>query len=234
MQSDTNILYKLTFMDDNLPAICSGVYTFYTNDLTDFERHWLPLVGEGYPERVESYYRSKFGTIASDWYSDRKDLNIVQSAKAKIIDYKINKYKNKRIELSNGWNCISTFEFDELIIEQHLVRYGKTYMVIARYEATGCKRCDPTYNHWYDKIVKYHQMHFFGNKVATYEYRKPEVWSIDAYKEYYTDDKEFFKDDKVNCFVWLPIKRVTKDYKLKALTKKEIDQLMQDITGESG
>ncbi|MCR4684710.1 MAG: hypothetical protein K5649_04515, partial [Lachnospiraceae bacterium] len=78
---------------------------------------------------------------------------------------------------------------------------------------------------------------YWGNPIAEYRHRDinwDDKGSQDAYKDFYTNDKNFYKHDTVKTFVWLPIKEIDKDYKLKPLTLKDIDNLMRDIIGEAG
>lgn len=231
-----NILYKITLSDCNLPSFISGTYWCFVENLEDFEKNWLPLAA-GDPIQVERYYKSKFGEVITDTFSDAKALNIVQSAKYKIIAEKKTKYKNKQITLANTYRYTSDYEFDSLVITQRVIKYGRKYYLVGQYEGKGCKRVGEEYNRWYNTEVKYKPMSFYGNDVAIYSHRKPElsvVYNPDAYKDYFTNDKEFFKYDSIETFVWLPIKEVTKDYQLKTLTQKEIAYLMRDIIGEAG
>ncbi len=80
-------------------------------------------------------------------------------------------------------------------------------------------------------------MYFFGNPVATYKARDinwDDMDKDDCYKDFYTNDKDFYKHDEVETFVWIPIKKVDEQYKIKRLTKEELAILMMDIVGESG
>ena len=56
----------------------------------------------------------------------------------------------------------------------------------------------------------------------------------DRYKDFYTNDKEFYKHEKIESFVWLPIKEVPDDYTIQELTEKELAALMRDIVREAG
>lgn len=80
-------------------------------------------------------------------------------------------------------------------------------------------------------------MEYYGNNIATYFKRKPDwnkMFLADAYEGFYTNDKDFYKEEEVKTFVWLPIKDVTKDYKIKKLTRAEVSALLRDIVGEAG
>ena len=229
-------MYRIELFDGNAPSGCSGTYYFFVEDLEEFEKHWLPLAAR-YPEQVERYYRSKLGEVVTDYYSDDPKFNIVQSEEAEIITTGKMNYCNKHIDLINSYWCEGGYEFDKLTITQMVIKYGKEYYLVGQYEGHGCKHDDPIYNRWYEKEVKYSQMHFYGNPVAEYTCRDInwDDWDKDdAFKDFYTDNKEFFKHDTVKTFVWLPIKKVDKDYKIKALTKQEIQILMVDIIGEAG
>ena len=236
MSDNEHLLYRIELFDRNCATCCSGTIFFFVENLEDFEENWLPLAARN-PQQVERYYRSKLGEIVTDFYSDDPKLNIVQSAKSKVITEDKKTYRNKKVTLTNSYCFSADFEFDTLQIILRVIKYGRKYYLVGQYKGKGCKRVGEFYNRWYDKKVKYEQMYFFGNPIADYQYRKPELsvfYNQDAYKDYYTDDKEFFKSDTIETFVWLPIKEVKKDYKIKALTKQELAQLLVDIIGESG
>lgn len=230
-------MYKITLYDHNLSPICDGTAFWFVEDLSAFEEKWLPLQCEHDVSTVEKYYRSKFGEIISDWYSDIADLNIVQKADSKIISKLDYTYKNKEIVLENIYGFETKLEFDELKIKLRFLRYADDYFLVGQYHGKGCKRSNPTWNRWYNKEVKYSKMYFFGNPVATYKARDinwDDMDKDDCYKDFYTNDKDFYKHDEVETFVWIPIKKVDEQYKIKRLTKEELAILMMDIVGESG
>lgn len=81
------------------------------------------------------------------------------------------------------------------------------------------------------------QMGFYGNPVA--EYLKRDVnWDdldkCDKYKDFFTNDRNFYKHEKVETFVWIPIKEVSAQYKISELNSDDLDLLLTDIVGEAG
>ena len=86
--------------------------------------------------------------------------------------------------------------------------------------------------------TKYCQMLFWGNLIAEYNQRHPD-WdkldSIDAYKDFYTNDKDFYKNESIKTFVWLPIKTVDENYMIEEPTARDLEILMAiSLTGLIG
>ena len=80
-------------------------------------------------------------------------------------------------------------------------------------------------------------MHFYGNPIAEYIQRDinwDDFEKSDAYKDFYTNDKDFYKHESIETFVWLPIKEVNPEFEIKELCKEEFAILMRDIVGEAG
>ncbi|MBR1816288.1 MAG: hypothetical protein IJ763_06265 [Lachnospiraceae bacterium] len=230
-------MYKITLYDYDLCPICDGTTFWFVEDLSEFEENWLPLQCRHNISTIERYYRSKLGEIITDYYSDSADLNIVQQADSKIISEKEYTYTDKEIELINAYAWDSKVEFDKLVIKLRVLQYADEYYLVGQYIGTGCRRISPGWNRWYDTETKYAQMNFYGNPIATYLARDinwDDFGSSDRYKDFYTNDKDFYKHEKVETFVWLPIKEVDEQYKIKRLTKKELAILMRDIVGEAG
>lgn len=234
-------MYKITLYDANCSPICDGTVFWFVENLEEFEENWLmaqvQLYGRIETEQLERYYRSKLGEATTDYYSDSADLNIVQQAESEFLSEKTYRYKNKIIELENVYGFRTSIEFESLVFELRVMKYDGRYYLVGQYQGTGCKRIEPTWNRWYEKETKYASMHFYGNPIVNYRERYIN-WDdrdrADAYKDFYTNDKEFFSREELETFVWIPIKEVEKDYKIKALTKNEIKCFMADIVGEAG
>ncbi len=202
-----NTIYKVRLFDKNCPSCCSDTFFFFVEDLAEFEKHWLPLAARN-PEQVERYYRSKLGEIVTDYYSDSSDLNIVQQAPGSFLAKKVNNYTDKTVTLTNAYGCKGTFEFDSLTIEQRVLQYGDKHYLVGQYRAKGCKQSGDFYNTWYDTDVKYREMSYWGNPIAEYRHRDinwDDKGSQDAYKDFYTNDKNFYKHDTVKTFVYFSI-----------------------------
>lgn len=230
-------MYKITLYDKNCSPICDGTTFWFVEDLKEFEKNWLPLQCKYGVDTIERYYKSKFGEIVTDYYSDDVDLNIVQTVDSEIIQEKVLKYTNKEVELENVYGYKTRILFDKLKIVLRVQRCNDRYYLVGQYFGYGCRRVDKEYNRWYDKEVNYTQMYFFGNPVAKYRARDInwDDWDKDdAYKDFFTNDKDFYKHESVETFVWIPIKEVDEQYKVKRFTKKELAILLRDIVGEAG
>lgn len=229
--------YKLTFYDACCSPLCDGVCHFYVANLDEFEEKWLPIQLEHGVATINRYYRSKFGEVISDYYSDTEALNIVQKVPLEVIEVKDFNYKNKKVTLENLYNYETDFEFDELEIQLMVVQIGNKRELVGKYKAKGCKRVGTFYNRWYDTYCKYAEMYYFGNSIVRYGKKimdSPDFSKPDKFKDYITNDKKFYADTEIEAFVWIPIKEVRSNYKLKALNKDELKILMRDILGEAG
>ena len=230
-------MYKITLYDMNCSPICDGTAFWFVEDLEKFEQNWLPLQGKRDVSRVERYYKSKFGEIVTDYYSDSEELNIVQKINAEVIEEKDYEYKNKEVELINAYGWPTNVGFDLLQIKLRVLKCNDTYYLTGQYLGNGFKRVELNWNRWYEKEVKYAPMYFCGNPVAKCVSRDInwDDWDKeDRYKDFYTNDKDFYKHDKIETFVWLPIKEVSGDYKIRELDERELAILMRDIVGEAG
>ena len=230
-------MYKITLYDYNCSPICDGVAFWFVENLEEFEKKWLPLQASKGVSTIERYYKSKFGEIVTDYYSDDPSLNIVQSVDCEILDEKVFEYTDKEVKLFNTYNWTANVLFDKLKIRLMVIQCNDTCYLVGQYLGEGCKRVGSFYNRWYDTDVKYEQMHFYGNPVADYMSRDInwDDWdNKDAYKDFYTNDKDFYKHERIETFVWIPIKKVDKDYKIKRVTAKDLAILLRDIIGEAG
>ena len=230
-------MYKITLFDKNCCGFCSGTTFWFVENLEEFEKKWLPLQAKEDVSRVGRYYRSKFGELVTDYYSDNEELNIVQKIDCEILEEKTRIYKDKEVELVNTYNCKSTVLFDNLKILLRVIRCYDEYYLVGQYFVYGCRRVSTSFNHWYNTEVKYSQVNFYGNPVAEYLQRDInwDEWNKDdAYKDFYTNDKDFYKHEKIETFVWLPIRKVDRDYKIGRLSKEDLAILLKDIVGEAG
>lgn len=230
-------MYKITLYDQNCNPICDRTTFWFVDNLEDFESNWLKAQKKIDVKTVERYYRSKLGEIVTDYYTDDPELNIVQKVDTEVIGNKEFTYHDKIIVLRNVYQCETEVEFDQLDIKLRILKCNDKYILVGQYTGYGCKRIDLCWNRWYQKETKYKQMGFYGNPIAKYVARDInwDDWDKDdRYKDFYTDDKEFYKHEKIETFVWLPIKEVSADYKLTELTPKELAVLMRDIVGEAG
>lgn len=230
-------MYKITLYDQCCSPICDGTTFWFVEDLEEFEKHWVPLAVKMNTSQVDRYYRSKFGEIIADYYSNDESLNIVQKVDSEVLEEKVFEYLDREVELINTYDCTSKILFNKLKIILRVLRCNEEIYLVGQYEGYGCCRVEPNYNRWYDKEVNYSQMHFFGNPIAKYKARDInwDDWGKDdAYKDFYTNDKDFYKNEQVKTFVWIPIKEVDLFYRIKELSDDETALLLRDIVGEAG
>ena len=231
-------MYKITIYDACCAAIADGTTFWFTDNLEEFEQKWLPLQARIDVGTIDRYYRSKHGEIVSDWYFDMSELNIVdKDDESKITDEKQFHFVNIEIGLKNAYGCFSTVGFSSLDIEFAVIKYRGEYYLCGKYRGKGCYRVDDEWNRWYKENTKYAQMRFFGNPIAEYTMRTPDWdkrYDSDAYKDFYTNDKDFYKDESIETFVWLPIRKVDEQYKIENISKDDLSFLLRDIVGEAG
>ena len=230
-------MYKITLYDQNCNPICDRTTFWFVDNLEDFESNWLKAQKKIDVKTVERYYRSKLGEIVTDYYTDDPELNIVQKVDTEVIENKEFTYHDKIIVLHNAYQCETEVEFDQLDIKLRILRCNDKSFLVGQYIGYGGKRIELCWNRWYEKETRYKQMGFYGNPIAKYIARDInwDDWDKDdRYKDFYTDDKDFYKHEKIETFAWLPIKEVSADYKLTELTPKELAVLLRDIVGEAG
>lgn len=230
-------MFKITLYDNNCNPICDGTTFWFVEDLEQFEENWLPLQCKQNVSTIERYYKSKSGEVVTDYYSDSEELNIVQQVNCKVLQEKIFEYTNKEVILKNTYDFETKILFDKLKIILRVQSCNDKYYLVGQYFGYGCRRVEQLYNRWYDKEVNYCQMNFFGNPVAKYKARDInwDDWEKDdAYKDFYTNDKDFFKNESVETFVWLPIKEVNEQYIISEPSMDCLALLMVDIVGEAG
>ena len=230
-------MYKITLFDQCCSPICDGTTFWFVEDLEEFEKHWVPLAIKMNTSQVDRYYRSKFGEIIADYYSDDEDLNIVQKVDSEVLEEKVFEYLDREVELVNTYGWTSKILFNKLKIMLRVLMCNEKLYLVGQYEGYGCCRVEPDYNRWYDIEVKYQQMNYYGNPIAEYTKRYinwEDLNKTDAYKDFYTNDKDFYKNEQIQTFVWIPIKEVDSSYKIEELSDDELTLLLRDIVGEAG
>lgn len=146
-------------------------------------------------------------------------------------------YKDKEVDLVNTYGCKAKILFDRLKIVLRVQNCNDKYYLVGQYFGYGCRRVENMFNRWYKTNVKYSQMGFYGNPVAEYVKRGinwDDYDKRDAYKDFYTNDKDFYKHEKIETFVWIPIKAVDAEYKINKLNSDDLAMLLADIVGEAG
>ena len=104
-------MYKITLYDKNCSPICDRTTFWFVEDLEQFEKNWLPLQCKYNVSTIEKYYRSKFGEVVTDYYSDNEELNIVQSVNCEILHITVSKGKEgyKNSTRHDDWRCCKQY-----------------------------------------------------------------------------------------------------------------------------
>ena len=228
-------MYKLTFYDECCNAICDGVESFYVEDLDEFESHWLLLVED--EDKIKRYFESKSGKLVTDYYSTSEDINIVQKDdNYKLLEEKSFVEKDIDVQLYNAFDCVSKHHLNNFSYRLRKVLYQGEYLIICKYKIKGIYRYYETYDRYSDNVFKYSQEMFFGNPIAECKFK--ELKGMD--KKYpeeeciYSNLPSNYKDDTIETFVWLLVKRCEKDTELVKLTSEDLIYILRDIPGEGG
>jgi hypothetical protein len=175
--------------------------------------------------------------MVTDYYSDDESLNIVQSVESEVLQDKIFNYRDREVILTNTYGWETKVLFDKLRVVLKVLRCNDKCYLVGQYFIRGVRSVVYNINRWYNTEVKYSQVGFFGNPVAEYTQRYinwDDMYEEDAYKDFYTNDKDFYQYEKIETFVWLPIKEVSENYKISELSEDELAFLLRDIVGEAG
>lgn len=218
-------MYKITLYDTNIPSGASGVISYYCENIDIFAEKWMKL--EADEDRKERFLRSKNGELVTDYYSDSPDLNIVQEDKDAIVYFdKDVIFRDKELDLHNGFGWNTEFYFDELIVSLKYVRYENDLLRLATYKARGvCQSSFPSL----DK--KYSDVSCYGN---------PVLIESENQEPYYSNNTENFKDKTIECIAYLPLgtfkdmESMQRDFDNPDLSDEVLDELLRDILGDAG
>ena len=101
----------------------------------------MPLQCKYNVKTIERYYKSKFGEVVTDYYSDNKELNIVQSVNCEILQEKIFEYTNKEVTIENVYHWETKILFDKLKIVLRVQSCNDKYYLVGQYFGYGCREC---------------------------------------------------------------------------------------------
>lgn len=229
-------MYKITLYDYNCSSACDGTTSFFVDQLEDFEKYWLNSnrVGEDTKKR---YFRSKSGEIVSDYYSDNPEYNIVQcDENAVVLLEKEYQYNDTEFTLLNAYLWDSKIYAKTTQITLRYIKFNGYYYLIGRYKLSGaCRK-----NLWVlEGEDTWNSCAVYGNPVHITKYKNVEPWIDEAGRYRYSYLKEAFKDDEIETYCWITVRRYNKE---DDLDKRELDELsedllsvlMADIPGEGG
>lgn len=219
-------MYKVTLFDRNCPSCCSGTAEFYCDNIDDFEKRWLARAP--WEHAVERFRRSKNGECVTDYYSDAPELDIVQyDGDAEIYREFIYSENDAKVELHNSYGCEAIYYLDKMAIQMRAVKFKGEYILQAKYSLEGiCMK------NLFGK-GKYRAVTCWGNRVL--EHR--------ATFYDHSDDRDDYKDDLIESFVYFPFGKyeskeemdaVYESIKKEGFTDDDLDHLMTDIPGEAG
>lgn len=219
-------MFKITLFDNNVPSGGSGVFSCYCEDIDKFAEKWLPL--QFCENTKERFLRSKNGEMVTDYYSDSPDLNIVQEDKDAVVYFdKDVIFRDKWLDLHNGFEFATKFHFDELIVSLKYARYDGDLLRLASYKATGV--C--FYNSFTSSNKKYGAVTCYGNRVLV-ESKNEEPFSSTS-----TED---FKDKTIEFIAYSPLgtfddmESMKADFDNPNLSNTLLDILLCDILGDAG
>ncbi|WP_317855475.1 hypothetical protein [Chakrabartyella piscis] len=223
-------MYKIMLFDRNGVGFCSGVASFFTEDLESFEKHWLDL--EDDEDTKERYLKSKAGEIVTDYYSDDPSLNIVQQdPNCQILAEKKFVYHQKEWMLYNSYNCGSQYYADEVEIDLRHIKHQEQNFLIGKYKLTG------VYTKDFFAADAYTVCNIWGNPVLI---QTTSEETRDACRgRNIVMDKAVFRNEKIETYCWVTvgIYDSPEEMNLAELTDipdELMERLMFDIPGEAG
>ncbi|MCD7955077.1 MAG: hypothetical protein LUG93_04835 [Lachnospiraceae bacterium] len=227
-------LYKITLMDENIPAFCSGGAYFFTEDIEEFEREWLP---HAYDEQKERYQKSKAGECITDtWRDDPEDSIFQIDEHAEMLRRVVYTESDCHYKLLNAYGWPTDIYADKSRIEVASVRFRQSCYLIGKYRLEGV--CQESLFSKEGTAESYERIHLWGNPV----FRKKLYSGI---KEYYSRPeptelvgfpRSEFTRDVVETYCWICLGKRERPFLKKdmKLTRKLIIALMCDIPGEAG
>lgn len=226
-------MYKITLWDQNIGGCCSGIVSFFVDEIAEFEDEWLnsKYVSD---EKKTRYKMSKAGKLVTDYYSTSEENNIFQQDNnAKVLEEKEYILKDRELWLYNfyGWETIVYAK--EVIVKYRKIKFQDTYYWVGKYRLSGvCCQDDLEGKCWTVCCT-------WGNPIFTelqpsYALRQKADGSLE-----HDCRKEIFCDDLVETFCWVTIVHSLKENKYPfdeefLLSDETLAFLMRDIPGEVG
>lgn len=219
-------MYKVTLFDANTPSCCSGVVSYFCDDINEFAEKWFELeTDEG---RKDRFIHSMKGEMVTDYYSDSPDLNIVQEDKtAEIFFTNEFKIRDRWIILYNSYHCGTKLHFDSLDVIVRYVRYAGKLFKLATYSAKGVCAVNQS---CFDE-EKYCDVVCYGNRVLINQ-RSHEWLNSDNIDDYKDDTIDFIAYSQIGAFE--SIESMKEDYETADLSDEDLNLLLCDILGEAG
>lgn len=225
-------LYKITLMDENIPAFCSAGAEFFTENIEEFEQEWMPHIDD---DKKERYCRSKAGEQITDTYgSDPENVIFQKDENAKLQRKVIYTENDCHYKLVNAYGWPSDIYADRSRIEVASVKFKGSYYLIGKYRLEGvCQE----YRFVGDDIPeKYEQIMLWGNPVFRTElYSREDICETNLPRNIRFPRSEFARD-VVETYCWICLDRAERPFLKKdmRLTRKFVARLMRDIPGEAG
>ena len=131
-------MYKIQLFDLNsYPAFVSGVVEVYTDDIDEFEEHYL-IQNRASDDQKARFLRSKSGEIVTDYYSDEPELNIVQEINVEILHTKQEIYEDIEVVVHAGSLCEYHYWFKKLVFDIRWVRIENGIEKIVKTQGFDC------------------------------------------------------------------------------------------------
>lgn len=227
-------MYKITLYDKNCNPICDSVACFFTEDIDEFERKWVPLAGE---KQVERFQRSKAGEMVSDYYDNYPEHNIVQVDKREEVLYEEKlHFSESTFTLYNTYWCETKMYVRDAYIRYRGIRFNEKYYLIGDYHLCGvCReRYKDEATEFYETIIQW------GNPICDVCVENKERWSEEGGdRRVIIYPKEAYDKDEVKTFCWVCVEEDVTEGELlklrqKLTTEEMLAKLMRDIPGEAG
>lgn len=220
-------MYKIQLFDFNLfPSFVSGVVEVYTDDIDEFEEHYLKQ-SRATDAQKERFLQSKTGEIVTDYYSDAPELNIVQPVEVEILQEKQESYEDIEVLVHAGSLLEHYYCFKKLVFDIRWVQTENKIKKIVRTHGFDCyERESPS-----------------GKNIAIVVHGNP-FWLVRGGvtvagwvppKEYECQDCCY--GDEIESYVWHPVSQFAtkeeylEDLKRKAMTASQMEGALKDLPG---
>lgn len=228
-------MYKLTFMDYNLPPIVDGPVVFYVDDLNAFYSVWDTLNDDA--DQKERFRRSMSGENVTDLMTNDPEYNIVQDADLDIIDMEQVINKDVWYTVENGWGYPKQIHVREAVFDVRLVKGVNGYQHLVKWKLFGvCTKNEFGVSERRNGI--YTKLHTYGNPVIVTKVSGDDVPD-------FSNDLRDFNGVKMESIVWRPLEYPDSETGFMTPWFTDVDRksdlsvglishLLADIPGEAG
>lgn len=227
-----NRMYKVTLFDISSYPTSNRVISFYTDDINDFEKHFVSLCKND-KDRVKRFRRSKAGECISDGYMNIPAYNMVQEDPAAEFPYeKPATLHDVTFFATNAYGWQEQYHVDDWYCTFRWIRYRKKFIRVVSFRAVGvCMIRD-------DGSLK--DVTCFGNPVLINHPKYIVEYNRGVPVTDHPLTHEDFAGNIIETFCWLPGERFNTeldaedDFRSFEVTEEIMDRMFREVIGEAG